>query len=279
MGQWFSRFFRDLGFDVTICDINEKAKDIASELGVKNETDLNLAVPERDIIFISVPIDSVDEVIKKVAPQMKSGSLIIEIASVKKDILEGVDELTTNEIELIGIHPMFGPTTPEIKNQLVILTPVTSGTWLSKVKKMFEDSGAKIEVLSAERHDEIMAVVQGLTHFTYIAIGSTIKALDFDISQSRKYMSPIYEIMMDFVGRILGQDANLYATIQTNPNIEIVRDTFISQCEYLSDLLKEKNIEKFVEEMESASAHFKDTDMALKRSDELLDYRLKLTKD
>jgi len=132
--------------------------------------------------------------------------------------------------------------------------------------------------LGAERHDEIMSVVLGLTQFTYMAIGSTMRALDFDISQSRRYMSPVYEIMMDFVGRILGQDPNLYATIQTNPNMEKVRDTFILQCEYLSDLLKERNIEKFVGEMEHASAHFKDTDMALKRSDELLDYRLKLTK-
>ena len=279
MGQWFSKFFLGQGFEVTICDINPKSEAIATELGARNEEDINLSFLDSDIVMISVPIGSVEDVMKKVAPKMKTGSLLMEIASVKKDVSEAMKRLETNSIEMIGIHPMFGPSTLDMKNQLVIVIPVKGDKWTLKIRQIFEDFGARTEILSAEKHDEIMAVVQGLTHFTYIAIGSTIKNLDFDISQSRKYMSPIYEIMMDFVGRILGQDACLYATIQMNPNIDQVRGTFISQCEYLSDLLKQKNIEKFVKEMECAADHFKDTDSALKRSNELLEYRLKQSLD
>ena len=279
MGQWFSKFFLSLGYDVTIHDINPKTPKIATELGVKYEIELNLAVFDRDIVLLATPIDVVENIMEKVVPIMKPGSLLLEIASVKKDISETMKELNSDSVELIGIHPMFGPATKDIKNQHVIIVPQSSGNWLSRIRKLFEDNGAMIEVLSAKKHDEVMAVVLGLSHFTYIAIGSTIEALDFDIGQSRKYMSPVCDVMMDFVGRTLGQDASLYATIQMNENIKKVRETFILQCENLSSLLNEGKKEKFVEDMERASYHFKDTELALKRSNELLNYRLKLAKN
>ena len=178
MGQWFSKFFLGQGFEVTICDINPNSETIATELGVKNEDDINLSVLDSDIVMISVPIGSVEDVMKKVAPKMKPGSLLLEIASVKKDVSDAMKRIETNSIEMIGIHPMFGPTTLDMKNQLVIVIPVKGDKWTLKIRQIFEDFGARTEILSAEKHDEIMAVVQGLTHFTYIAIGSTIKTLD-----------------------------------------------------------------------------------------------------
>ena len=75
-----------------------------------------------------------------------------------------------------------------------------------------------------------MAVVQALTHFAYIGIGAALQALDFDVEKSRKFMSPVYEIMIDFVGRILDQNPELYASIQKNPKAMKVRQTFIGEC-------------------------------------------------
>jgi len=69
----------------------------------------------------------------------------------------------------------------------------------SKIRSLLEAGGARVEVLNPEEHDEIMAVVQALTHFAYIGIGATLQALDFDVEKSRKFMSPVYEIMIDFV--------------------------------------------------------------------------------
>jgi len=62
-----------------------------------------------------------------------------------------------------------------------------------------------------------MAVVQGLTHFNYISIGKTLEKLSFNVRESRKYSSPIYDLMLDMVGRIIGQNPE---TLRINPDGE-----------------------------------------------------------
>ena len=43
----------------------------------------------------------------------------------------------------------------------------------------------------------MMSIVQGLTHFSYIAIAATIEKLGIDIKESRKFASPVYSLMLD----------------------------------------------------------------------------------
>jgi len=103
--------------------------------------------------------------------------------------------------------------------------------WFSIIRALFEDNGAHIEVINAKEHDRFVSVVQGLTHFAYITIGTTFKRLDFDVNESRRFMSPVYEIMVDFVGRILGQNPYLYALIQMeNPEVQRVHEAFREEC-------------------------------------------------
>ncbi|TFH03316.1 MAG: prephenate dehydrogenase, partial [Methanosarcina sp.] len=120
-----------------------------------------------------------------------------------------------------------------------------------------------------------VSVVQGLTHFAYIAIGTTIDRLDFDIKKSRKFVSPVYSIMLDFVGRILGQNPYLYALIQMeNPGVPEVHEAFIKECEELSSLVRAHDEEGFVRKMKAAARKYDDTAHALRRSDKLINSRI-----
>ena len=172
---------------------------------------------------------------------------------------------------------MFGPSIPDIRGQTVILTPPDERCvkWYPVIHDVFEEAGAHIEIISAKEHDRIMAVVQGLTHFAYIAIGSTFKELDFDVAKSRRFMSPVYEIMVDFVGRILAQNPYLYAMIQVNNrDVELVHKTFIKECEKISDVVKGDDIPAFVDLMKDAATHFGNTESALRRSDKLINNKI-----
>ncbi|HPJ30780.1 MAG TPA: prephenate dehydrogenase/arogenate dehydrogenase family protein, partial [Methanothrix sp.] len=108
------------------------------------------------------------------------------------------------------------------------------------------------------------------THFAYISIGSTLRSLDFDLERSRRFMSPVYEIMIDFVGRILAQGPELYASIQENPEARQVREAYIEECERLSNLADEGDLPGFMEAMEAAADHFEGRKEALERSDRLI---------
>jgi len=212
MGRWLARFLKRQDMDVAIADIDPHTPEIADELGV-SAGDVR-DVGDFDIVLVSVPIDETEDVISRIAPKMRPGSLLTDVTSVKK-----------------------GP-------------------------------------MEAEEHDRITAVVQGLTHFAYISTGATLAALDFEVGKSRRFMSPVYEIMIDFVGRILAQNPHLYATIQTNPEVEKVRDTFIDQCKTLSEFVKKGDMDRFIRSMRKAAAHFGDTEAALRRSDKLVNAKI-----
>jgi prephenate dehydrogenase len=130
-------------------------------------------------------------------------------------------------------------------------------------------------MLDPKEHDEIMAVVQALTHFAYIGIGATLQALDFDVEKSRKFMSPVYEIMIDFVGRILDQNPELYASIQKNPEAMKVRQIFIGECMRLAEKADVGDLEGFKKIMREAAEHFGQTHEAMERSDGLISRRIK----
>jgi prephenate dehydrogenase len=270
-GRWFVKFYKKHGFDVTVWGIN-KRKDIAEALDVGFADDLEGELKTNDIVMISVPIDITEKTIKDIAPKMSAGSLLMDITSVKTGPVEAMLKYSPWGVEILGTHPMFGPSIPDIRGQIVIFTPIKgrSRRWFPVIRSLYEENGAHIEIMDASEHDRMMAVVQGLTHFAYISIGSVFMELEFNVARSRRFMSPVYDIMLDLVGRILAQNPYLYAMIQMNPEVVKVHRAYIDQCNRMAEMVKKKDIEGFVNNMKKAAAHFGDTESALRRSEKLI---------
>jgi prephenate dehydrogenase len=270
-GRFFAKFYKKHGFDVAIWGINKK-KEIALELGVQFAGDLDEEIRSSDVVMVSVPINITEKTIEEIAPKMHAGSLLMDITSIKKGPIEAMIKHAPADVEILGSHPMFGPSIPDIRGQIVIFTPIDGrcGKWLPVIRNLYENNGAHIEIMDAVAHDKMMAVVQGLTHFAYISIGAVFRELEFDVGNSRRFMSPMYDIMLDLVGRILGQNPYLYAMIQMNPEVARVHKAYIEECNLLADIVKKKDVEGFVGIMKKASAHFGDTESALRRSEKLI---------
>ncbi len=274
-GKWFARFYKKHGFDVVLWGINRR-KDIAVQMGFRFADDLDSEIRTSNIVMISVPINDTEKTIEEIAPKMPAGSLLMDITSIKTMPLDAMLSYAPSDVEILGTHPMFGPSIPDIRGQTVIFTPVEerSGKWFPIVRSLYEDNGAHIEIMSPEKHDKMMAVVQGLTHFAYISIGSVFRELEFDVANSRRFMSPMYDIMLDLVGRILAQNPYLYAMIQMNPEVSKVHQAYIEQCNQMALLVRNKDIEGFVNNMKKAAAHFGDTESALRRSEKLISNKI-----
>jgi prephenate dehydrogenase len=270
-GSWFARYFKDHGFLVSVWGPSGKV-DVAERLGVGFAGDLMAEVANSDVVLLSVPIKETTRVTEEVAPKMKPGSLLMDVTSLKAEPMRAMMKWAPKGVEVLGTHPMFGPTIPTIRGQAVILVPAEGrcNSWLSPMEEIFREDGARVEVLGAEEHDRIMAVVQALTHFAYISIGSTLRSLDFNVAHSRRFMSPVYEIMIDFVGRILAQSPELYASIQENPEAERVREIYIQECKRLAKLADDGDLSGFMDAMRSAADHFEEREDALARSDRLI---------
>jgi len=272
MGKFFARLFAEEGFGVVVTGPNElKGERVARELSISYEKDNKVAAKKADVVVISVPIDETLKVIKEVAPEVKKNSLLMDVTSVKEKPCEFMVKYSKKGVDIIGTHPVFSHRVGSIEGQVFILTPVRGERWLKWLKKFLKEHKARVFETTPEEHDQIMAVVQGLTHFAYISIGKTLEELDFDIKRSRKFSSPIYELMLDMIGRIIGQNPKLYSSIQMqNPRIKEIHKKFLETANELSNTIEKKDEKRFKEIMISAARHFDDVDRAMGRSDKAI---------
>src|SRR3990172_6853709 len=127
-GRWFARFYKKHGFDVVIWGINKK-KEVAEELDVAFADDLDNEIRSSNIVMISVPINITEKTILDIAPKMSPGSLITDITSVKTGPMEAMIKYAPQDVEILGSHPMFGPSIPDIRGQIVIFTPGRGSKW------------------------------------------------------------------------------------------------------------------------------------------------------
>ena len=208
MGKLFAPVFRRAGYDVLVSGRNT---DLSAE-------DLARAC---DIVIVSVPIRNTVRVIRKIAPLMKEGQLLCDFTSLKT---KPIGAMLESKADVVGLHPMFGPTVSSLKSQTIIVCPArVDDTKLNDLVAIFRREGARCTIATPEEHDRMMAVVQGLTHYVTLCMAGTIRKLSIDIGSTEEFTSPVYQIELSLIGRLLSQDPELYADILTeNPYVPAV---------------------------------------------------------
>jgi prephenate dehydrogenase len=272
MGQLFSKILKKDGLGVVITGPREvKGREVAGKLGLKYEKDNKKAASEADIVIITVPIRKTLDVIKEIAPVVKKGSLLMDLTSIKKEPCEAMERFAKPGVEIVGTHPVFGPTVGDFKGQNFVLCKIRGDKRFNWLKNFLEKKGARVTVCKPEEHDEAMGVVQGMTHFMLISAGMAMDDLKFDLEQSRRFSSPVYDLILDLVGRILAQDPHLYGEIQLdNKKTREVRKAFLKAAQRLDDIVNRGDEAAFIREMEAAARHFADTRGAMERTNKLL---------
>ncbi len=232
IGQWFKNFFEKNNCHVLIASRRTKLK-------------IEECAKKSDVVVISVPIHVTIDVIKKIAPLVKEDGLLMDLTSLKVEPIKAM--LKYSKSAVIGAHPVFGPSVSTIKNQTVILCPARPKKWLLWIKDILEKNGALVRITTPEKHDKMMSIIQGVTHFSTICIAHTLKKLGIDVKESLHYTSPIYKLRMDMVGRLLNQDPILYADIEMlNPYNKKAIEEYIKSTRELIGIIKRKNRSEFI---------------------------------
>ena len=271
LGKTLIYYFRD-EFDIFISGRDhKKGRAVASELGANYiESNAELAKIS-DILIISVPIQFTSDVIREVAPYMKEGSVMVDVTSIKEVPTKTMAEVLPDTVEYIPTHPIFGPRTTILDNQIIVLTADKKGEWYDKVYKYLDSKNMQIIETTPEHHDFMMSIVQVLTHFSFISTAYTFEKLNVDIAETEKYESPIYNLMIDIIARIVSQNPYLTYNIQSmNSNGPKIRNTFVEAVSELRDVINGNDEEKFIEIANKATRHMGDIKNALGRSDKAI---------
>jgi prephenate dehydrogenase len=241
MGRFFTPVFERAGYDVSVSGRSTAL------------TNLDLA-EQSDLVIVSVPIHDTVRVIKEITPVLTPEQVLCDFTSLKR---EPVAAMLESRAQVIGLHPLFGPTVPSLHHQTIIVCPARAEEKnVSSLVSLFVTEGAQCTLSSPEQHDRMMAVVQGLTHFVTLCMADSVRRLGIDIETTRAFTSPVYQIELSLVGRLLSQDPSLYADIlQQNPFVPEVLSICTSSAEELSRIVKTRDPELFREFFNNNARH------------------------
>lgn len=256
MGRYFARFFSTKGFNVIISDKRSKL------------TNAQLA-RRADVVIVSVPIETTEAVIQEVATLVKKEALLMDLTSLKVFPMKAMKACKGS---YLGCHPLFGPTT-SIEGQMIILCKGKGSRWHSWLKQLFADNALDVRELTAQKHDELMAYVQSLTHFSYLGLSDVLRTSGYQLDELLDYQSPIYRLRLDVMGRILDQNPDLYAQIQIqNPNsLKVMKSLMKCSLEWI-ELVEKGDAKAFKKRFSESASFFGDfTKKATEESDYLIE--------
>jgi prephenate dehydrogenase len=241
MGRLFVPVLERAGYDVMVAgrSTDVTASDIARQC---------------ELVIVSVPIHDTVRVIDQIAPLLSGDQLLCDFTSLK---VRPVEAMLKSKAGVIGLHPMFGPTVSSLRHQTIIVCPARADTpRLEALLSIFRAEGAECTITTPEQHDRMMAVVQGLTHFVTLCMADSVRRLGVDIGTTRAFTSPVYQIELSLVGRLLSQDPVLYADIlQQNPYVPEVLEACRSSAGELAAIVGTHDPDLFRQFFERNSRH------------------------
>jgi prephenate dehydrogenase len=166
---------------------SQDSLDKALSLGVIDEaqTDIAKAMQGADVVVIATPVAQTPEILAAIAPHLQADTVITDAGSTKSDIAAYVATAAKHFTpallnQFIGGHPIAGAEKSGVSaakadlftGKNVILTPNehTSTQALSKVRSLWEATGANVSEMRAEAHDRIFAAVSHLPHLLAFAL-------------------------------------------------------------------------------------------------------------
>jgi chorismate mutase / prephenate dehydrogenase len=242
MGGVLTRMFSDLGHQVDIADV-------ATSLTPER------AAAEADVVVISVPIASTEQVIARLGPLVRSDALLLDVTSIKLAPVAAM--LASTQASVVGTHPMFGPGVHSLQGQRVVLCKGRGDHWYGWLRDNLKARGLVVTESSAEEHDRAMALVQVLTHFQTQVLGLSLARSGIPLSESQRFTSPAYLMELYVAARHFAQDPKLYGPIEMlNPKTGHVVDTFRAAAEEVADILRSRDQARFDAMFEEVRAFF-----------------------
>jgi len=171
------------------------------------------AVSGADMVILATPIDAMPDLMQRIADRMVRGTLVTDVGSTKRRVVDAARQLLPRHILYCGSHPMAGGEKAGVEHaradlfqsQLAILTPTesTDPRAIAAFEQFYLGMGMRVARMRPDTHDRRIALVSHLPHVVAAALVSTQR----DDSQS--LAGPGYRDAT----RIAMGDAKLWADI------------------------------------------------------------------
>jgi len=214
-------------------------------------------IAQVDVVVICVPISVTVKTINQYGPLLKDGQAMILLAGESEQTLEAATEATSQGVELMLVHNLWGPQAQSMKdkNASVVRTP-RSGSFCSEFEAFLYKHGADISHDSPTKHDLLMGVGQKLPTTISTALAMTLKQHSIACADigTHSTLTSLYGILA--MARIHNQNPRTYAEIMSTggDGRKIVR-SFAENLLQIVSMAEEQNISGLCELIENSKSH------------------------
>ena len=153
------------------------------------ETDLALAVQGADIVVVATPVGAVETVFRSIARSLSPDTILTDVGSTKVSVIAAAQavfgQLPKN---FVPGHPIAGTEKSGVEasfaelfeGRRIILTPTENSApqAITRVRTMWEQTGAEVVETGAEHHDDVLAATSHLPHLLAFSLVDTLAKLD-----------------------------------------------------------------------------------------------------
>jgi prephenate dehydrogenase len=215
----FGRFYAELLSQYATVKGFSRNPEAPAPAGVQRVDEAVLC--EQPVIILCVAISGLREVLQRLAPRLKAGTLVMDTCSVKSMPVDWMEELLPPAIKVLATHPMFGPDSAlgGIGGLPMILYPVRlCSEELAEWQAFFEGVGLSVQIMEPELHDRQAAFTQGLTHY----LGRVLAQLDLEPS---RIASLGYRKLLEIIEQTCNDSWQLFYDLQQyNPYTRDMRE-------------------------------------------------------
>jgi 4-amino-4-deoxyprephenate dehydrogenase len=174
--------------------------------------ELRAAISSADCVCVCLPEKTTLQVVQSLTAAMRDGCLWLDTLSVKTGIMRAT-EMAGGRLEVLSLNPLFAPAMGWVGGA-VAAVEASPGPKSAFVKELLLSWGARLEVISAEEHDRLTAVIQVATHAAVLAFGATLLNLEFDLESVLRLATPPHRLLLTLLHRMTTQSAEVYWDIQ-----------------------------------------------------------------
>jgi cyclohexadieny/prephenate dehydrogenase len=160
------------------------------ELGVVDavlETNAQ-AVENADLVILCIPVGACGPVAQEIAGHLKPGAIVSDVGSVKGAVVRDMAPYLPEGVHFVPAHPVAGTehSGPDsgfaelFTNRWCILTPPegTDSAAVENLRAFWAAIGAKVEIMTPDHHDMVLAITSHLPHLIAYTIVGTADELE-----------------------------------------------------------------------------------------------------
>jgi len=136
------------------------------------------AVAHADVVVLAVPTGAIRNTLVEIAPALRPGALVTDVASVKGPAVDAAREVLPEHVTFVGGHPMAGAERGGMahadallfENAVYVLTPPAGTEADPRAVWLARSVGARPVVMAPGRHDAVVAAVSHLPQLAAVAL-------------------------------------------------------------------------------------------------------------